>query len=503
MTTSITVAGWTTTNKVPGFYGRVISPSGRASAGGFLFTLLLIGSISSSGTLTANTEVADVFSVEDANTKAGPGSELSRMAAAALRIPGVRVKIASPAVSGGAAATFTITITVGTAAVSTYTFRIAGKSYSVVFSASDTVTTAAGKLKAIINADNDCPFTADNSSGVLTGTCKTLNARGNNYYIAQDTSQLTSGGFAAALAGGTPVTGGIVPCTGGAGTEDVTTLTTTLTPGLYDYIASAVNDATNLGRFKTYMQAKSAPTEMRNEQLIFGTNGTLSAATTLSTTTATVNFTQFEHLWDLYGETHPSENAAAHAADRCTNEISNPSPRYMNRPINGSAPHSQTADIPTNAIADTALNNGVSPVSTINGIKCVVRAVTTYSLVAAGVNDYRCLDVANVTMSFYVLRSFALIWNTDVSVNYQYVIDDPDPESAAPVPDAAIYPSLWNGIMLTELRKWEKLGWVYDVSNHLPETIYDSSTRRLLFNCPVFATPGLYQIGGNVRQVAA
>jgi hypothetical protein len=328
-------------------------------------------------------------------------------------------------------------------------------------------------------------------------------ARGYLHIVFHDTSGLGAGGFTVTLAGGTAVTGGGVPLTGGSGTEDVSNLLTTLTPGLYELIGASTNDTTNLGRWKTYLNAKAAATEGRLESLVFATNGSLvSTATAISTSTTNCNFTRFNHLWMPNSEGHPSRIAAVFAADRSVTEQSNPSPRYMNEPLPGIPVYSQLADVPTTSIADTALNNGVTPIGLRNGAATVIRGITTYCLNGSQPDD-RALDISNQSMSDYAYKSFAQIWNDDISVNFLYVIDEPDLESGAEVSGLAIYPSLWNNILIEQLRLWEKRGWVYDVSNHLPETIYDSSTKRLLFNCPVYATPGLYQIGGNIRQVAS
>jgi phage tail sheath gpL-like len=344
---------------------------------------------------------------------------------------------------------------------------------------------------------------AASPAAVCTATCKTAGIRGNQHIVFHDTSGLGAGGFTVTLAGGTAVTGGGVPLTGGSGTEDVSNLLTTLTPGLYELIGASTNDTTNLGRWKTYLNAKAAATEGRLESLVFATNGSLvSTATAISTSTTNCNFTRFNHLWMPNSEGHPSRIAAVFAADRSVTEQSNPSPRYMNEPLPGIPVYSQLADVPTTSIADTALNNGVTPIGLRNGAATVIRGITTYCLNGSQPDD-RALDISNQSMSDYAYKSFAQIWNDDISVNFLYVIDEPDLESGAEVSGLAIYPSLWNNILIEQLRLWEKRGWVYDVSNHLPETIYDSSTKRLLFNCPVYATPGLYQIGGNIRQVAS
>jgi phage tail sheath gpL-like len=499
--TQITVTGLTPTNKAPGFYARVISPSGRSSSAAFLLTLLLVGLKTSGGSLTADTGVVEVFSEEEADTYAGAGSELACMVYDALQITGVRIKIATPTAAGGAVAgACTITFT-GTPAAGTFRWRAGGDSFEILTSASDTLTTIAAKVAAAQAAKSRNPITGTSSVGVATLTCKTAGARGNQHIVFIDTSGLPAG-LNAALAGGTAVTGGGVPLTGGSGNEDVTNLTTTLTPGLYDILAVAQNEVTNLGRWKTYLNAKAAATEMRLEALVFSTNGSYSAAVTISTNTTNCNFTRFNHLWMLNGETHPSRVAAVFGAIRSVTEQSDPSPRYMFTELTGVKPHSQSADVPINSVIDGALNNGVSPITTKDGVACVARGITTYCLNGAAPDD-RALDINTQSMPDYALKALALIWNTDVAVNYVRVMDNPDLESAEDIPERTIYPNLWNDIMIRELKTWEKNGWVTEVDTHLPTTIFNDTADRLMFECPIFPSRGNYQAGGNIRQVSA
>src|ERR1700733_14296779 len=93
------------TDKGPGFYGQTLYGVGALSLSSIPTVLLLVGLMANTGgTLVPDTAVVDCTSTDDADTFAGAGSELARMAYAALNIPGVAIQLAAPAIPSGAVA---------------------------------------------------------------------------------------------------------------------------------------------------------------------------------------------------------------------------------------------------------------------------------------------------------------------------------------------------------------------------------------------------------------
>ena len=122
----IVVAGFSPTNKTPGFHGATISPAGRSSSSAFRKKVLLVGLLGATGaTATVNT-VYDIFQESDAD-RFGARSELRRMCATALRVEGVTLKAIAVADPSGSPAAATATITIG----GTWTAAWTAKAFSI------------------------------------------------------------------------------------------------------------------------------------------------------------------------------------------------------------------------------------------------------------------------------------------------------------------------------------------------------------------------------------
>ncbi len=497
---AITILGFASTDKVPGFVGETVYGAGAISLGSIPIKLLCVGGISTDGDLTPDTEVRQIFSAGDAETAAGAGSELYGMLANALMVPGVRIFAATATEAGGAAAA-TGTITVGGtwSSAGTFVYRIGGIYVSGTILGTDSVTTAGDAIEAAINAVAACPVTASNSSGTVTLTAKTKGARGNMLYVAQDATQLPSG-CTSTLAGGTAVTGGITPLSGGSGSENVTTLLATLYAGTYDMQAWAIADATNLGRIKAQLVAKAGPLENRLEHAVFGANGTYAAAKSLAQTTC--NAERMQCVWQLYGETHPSATAASMAAVRVQYMQATPNPNFDGVVLQGVAPQSQRADWAIRATQQAALDAGVTPIVTTEGDLTsaqVVRAITTHCLDGSN-PDYRTLDVSDATVPDYARRYLDLYWTTSYVVANPYVRADPTSEERDP-PAGVATPSRWNSQVSTILQELEGAlvltGTRTTAGQPLSE--FDATAKRIMSAVPTFRLPHQHAIGVSIR----
>jgi phage tail sheath gpL-like len=133
-----------------------------------------------------------------------------RLALAAWRGHGgaVPTYIMLEALSGGVAATRTVTFTATTPAQGTIALYIAGRLYEVsVAGSEETATTIAENAVAVINADAQSAFTAGNSEGVVTLTAKDTGVYGNSISVhlnaRQDLGEVLPSGVTCVIANGT------------------------------------------------------------------------------------------------------------------------------------------------------------------------------------------------------------------------------------------------------------------------------------------------------------
>lgn len=500
---SIIILGFGPQDKIPRFAGETKYGAGPISAGSIPITLLLVGlKADGAGTMTEDTDVLDVFSSDEADTYAGAGGELATMARAALQVPGIRVKIAAPSpANGAAAAEATITIAGTWTTGGQWAYRIAGEPVSDGIAASDTPTTVATAIAAKVNSKAYLGASATSAAGVVTLTWKTSGVRGNKALLFQDASQLPSG-CTSTLAGGTEVTGGGVPFASGSGTEDVSTLLTTLYPGRYHRMAAAQTDATNAGRWKSQLIAKAGPLEGRMEHAVGAMNGTLVAAQSIAKTT--LNEHRYQIVWQLNGESHPSVVAAAMAAIRVQHEQATPNSKYDDVILPGVAPQSQRADWANNATLQAALESGLTPLITDEGdltTARVCRAITTHCLNGTD-PDFRTFDVADAVVPDYCRDAARLLYLTDFLPNNPYVRDNPSAEERDP-PAGVATPLRWNQEVIAlgrELVAQNILERVGTATDDTPYSEYDRTAKRIMTAWPVVRLPHQHQLGVSVRQ---
>lgn len=405
---SIQVLGLSPTDKVPGVY-----PEGRfgtkgVNAASIPKYLLIVGQKISAGSATEDTEIFTINTPADAKTKFGKGSVGALMGALKEQYPDVNMKgIALPADPGsGAAATMTITYVGNVGTAGKWKYRLNGKLYEVTVAAGSTPTQSAVAAKAIFNQDQDCPFSADNSSGVLTLTCKTLGDVGNLFVLHELKDEVPTT-QTSTIAGGTALSNGGVPGVNGAGTVSVANAILAIGSGHFDRIVSQPSDATNGGRWKTLLAAQELPVANNRMQVIACTNGTGSAANTLASASYNEERCQLVHM--KYGEAHPAMMAAELACMRLSREQIDPGASMDDLTFKVCIGHQFVADIPDHATQVTALDNGVTEVSTKNGKAYVVRSITTKCLDGA-TPFYATLDTSEVTCTDFVIDSLVLHW---------------------------------------------------------------------------------------------
>jgi phage tail sheath gpL-like len=506
---SIVIAGFTSAYKVPGVVMETIFGAGELSNGSAPLKCLVVGLKGSSGSITNDGTPQLALSVDDVNALVQPGGEAARMAYQALREPGVQLYIACPTPAVGptaATATVTITSTPPHASTGEWRYRVSGVTVSGATSTTATQNDIATAIAAAFNARTDLPVTANAVANVVTLTVKNAGVRGNQYILFQDTTELPST-ITSVIAGGATVTGGGKLFTGGAGTEDVTTLLTNISSNEYARIAFAQNDTTNLPIIETWLNDQSAWDVGILQNAVVALNTDLSAATTLAT--VTLNAERIQLLAMQNGESHPSEMAARWASHRSVFEQIDPaaSSQYNGFALTGIAPQTQDADRWTTAEQDTLLNNGVTPVTTNdNGEAVIVRSITTKCL-TDNVPDFRTLGTERASAPDFVRRGLYLLGVSFLAQNPR-VQDDPAQGERPPKPGVA-FPALWTKVMTKYAYDLAEgaanvvssgLPVITDVANNLPFSQFDPIANRIMFVFPCEVANGNHQLGGQVRQ---
>ncbi len=495
----ITIVGFTTDDKVPGPYGETKYGQGRISVGSLPVYCFVAGNMTT-GTATPDTGVKDVFSQDEAAAFFGARSEAANMCYAALEIEGVTLKaLAVTEAAGGVAATLTATFGGSWTEDGDVTLWLDGKPFTITVLSTDTPSQAATKLANKIASDARLPMSAAPAAAVVTATVANKGIRGNDYIAVKDLSKAPAG-LTLALAGGTALTGGAVPFSGGTGADDITNALVTLDTDQYDRVAFAANDTTNADRLRDAINSKAGPLKGLLEHFVFTRTRTLTTATSFSQTD--LNEYRGMVLWIENCETHPSKISAQFAALRSITEGADPNPSYDDVVLPSVCAQKFKVDWSTHTTQKTALNVGVSPIRTDRDGKCrIVRAITAHSLNGAA-PDYRTYDVGEAVVPDRIRVEAALYWTTEFKVANPFV--GPDPAGGKQPEPGVGTPTNWNASLMSEvLRPAERNKWIMDVDSHPPVTEYDAAAKRLMSAIPHVVRPRQHQIGISSRQLAA
>jgi phage tail sheath gpL-like len=507
---SITIVGFDSTNKIPGFFGETVYNAGPVTAGSIPILLLITGTQLSTGTATPNQDVLFVTSQTDADTFWGAGSEMAVQAQGALQTLGVTLWGASTAEAGGSAAsTATITVTGTWSTPGTWTGRVDGVLVQANALATDTIQTFATSIAAAINSVREISVVAVVGAAtayVVTLTRKSKGARGNQGALYQVVAGLPSG-MTVAIAGGAAMTGPGLHFTGGSGVDSVATLLASVIQATqFDRIAFAQNDATNAGLWHTFLNNQAAPlTGILQHGICCVTGSTFSAVVSLAQ--ATLNAERIELCWQNDGETIPSFIAATFAAKRCAAEQNDPDSSFDGAILPGVAPQSQKSDWPNVATQIAALNSGVTPITTnASNQPVIIRAITTHSQDANGNPQYTTLDTSQAIVPDFVRLTARLYYTSVIKPGNPRVGPDPDP-SARKAPSGILTPSLWRQQITGQLLLLEQDSPPILLPGSTAATPvvaeYDPVAKRIMSIMPVTPCPIDHQIGVSVRNVTS
>lgn len=493
---AIIIPGLTNSFKVPGAWRETKYGTGNNSIGSIPVKLVITGNKTTAGSATPDQDIIQIFSEEDADTYLGEGSEAAMQCYAALAIAGVTLYAAPVAENGSAvAASLTVTIAGAWTSGGTVTIYLAGRAIQATANIGDSVTTVATALKDAINGTARLPFTATSALGVVTITVRSKGVRGNDYICRKDLSAAPTG-LICTLAGGSALTGGMVPFAGGTGADDVTTVLSLLATDVYDIQAWAQNDTTNAGLIKTALVAEAGPLIMHLEHAVFAKTRTLSAANTFAS--STLNAYRCSCIWLENSESAPSFVAAQAAAARSVIIGDNPNFRFDNYVLPTVAPQSQKSDIPLTGELNAALNSGVTPLTTLrDGTVKIVRAIQSHCLNGSA-PDYRTLDWGDVDVPDAASKRLGVRWDAHSEAN---PVAGPDPAEGEETPASGItYPQLWNSDVVDELKDMVDEGLVLSFTAN---SEWNDDANRIMTAANIKVRPQNHAVGISVRQQAA
>lgn len=496
---AIVIPGFVDSDKVPGSVLETVYGRGKQSIGANQVLLLVTGNKLTAGTATPDQDMNQIFSETDADNYYGAGSEIATQCYAALQIPGVTLFGApvAEAASSPASATLTVTIAGTWTSSGTLTIRLAGRKVSIAVGAADSVTTVAANLSAGINGLPRLPMSAAPSVGVVTVTVLSKGTRGNDYVCASDLSS-SPPGLTVALAGGSALTGGVTPFSGGAGADSVANVLALLTTQVWDFQAWAQADATNAALIKAQLESQAGPLLQHPGFVVFGKNRSVATAISFAQTTLNEQLACVVHM--VNGESSPAVMAAQLAAIFSVNVGANPNTRFINTVMPTIAPQSQRADIPGRSTLNALLNASVSPLITINGAVQLVDAIQTHSLNGSA-PDFRTYHVGDVFVPIRVSKELGLQWGIFSAAN-PYAGPDPT-DGQQPAPEGTATPTLWVADATALLKTFEAQNWLQDVDLNPVIAEWNTTSKRIMSAVPNVVRSQNISTGISVRQTAS
>jgi phage tail sheath gpL-like len=502
MASLIVIDGLTADDKTPGGYAETKYGQGRVSIGAGAVKCLLIGYMLAAGSATVDSSVDQIFGQAEADALYGARSQLSSMAAAAFRAVGEGgVELwGAPTAEAGAAVTADIDITVGGAWSTNgwFDLYVGGRRHQIVVGATDNIAAVVARIESEIEKDPHAPWAVTDASPVATIVTQNKGAHGNQYYVAVDMKHAPAGLTVVPEGSEVAGTGGLYPMINGAGDPTMTTLLGLLEAEEYDIIVHGVNDATSLAAVEAHVDAQAISTIGHLEHVVCATNAAYATAIGLSATT--LNAYRVCMLWDEYQEAHPCEWAAEFGAIRASREGTSPWQNYIGEELTAAKPKRYGPAVATHAELKAALNNGLSPVTTVNGVCKIVRPIVTHCLNGTS-PDYRCYDLPDAVVPDRINKELLASWAAFAAANPSVQADPTEGEN---VPSGVAYPALWNTQVYSDMLTWQNENlWIMDVDEYPPTSGWDSDSKRIVTAAPCVVRPVNAQGAISVRQIAS
>ncbi len=317
---------------------------------------------------------------------------------------------------------------------------------------------------------------------------------GNGTHVLNTTHTWT--GVAALANGG-------VPFMFGAGTDDMQDALDATASITNDYVGLACNDVTNVGKVETAINAKAAFDVGRLEQYVAARTRGLTDAIALGQ--AGMNDQLGTCAWVQNHVEHPSLVAARLAAHFSVTDGAQPNTNFDDDILPGAAPQFRDADVANRSTLKSALNNGITPLVTVDGKLQIVCAICSRSL-NGSTPDYRTFDHGDVAVPIRIRKELVQLgrdMKDKTKGNNQWC--GPDPEEGL-APEGTLTPAYWNGRVQQKLKLWEEsqFNWLTAVDQNLPQSEYQAGPpARIMSIIPTVVKPKNHQLGLRVRQTAA
>jgi phage tail sheath gpL-like len=495
----IVIPGFTTSDRVPGAVTLTVYGNGLQSIGSAPLLCAVMGNLLVGGTATPDSSVIPIYSTNDADTSFGAGAEISTMCYAALANENIALFGIPVAIPSGTpvAASLVMTITGTWTTGGTVAIRLGGIALQINVGAGDTVTQVAAAIASAINNVPRIPFVGTAALGVATATVLNKGVRGNDYVGAVDLSKAPAG-LIFTFTGGSVLTGGITPFSGGTGADNVVAALAILATKTWDFQAWAQRDSTNAGLINAQLTQQAGALVAHPGFAVFAQGRSTSASITFSQTVLNQQLACVVHHTNT--ETPPHVMAAFVAGLFSTTAGANPNMRYVGAECPPIAPQSQSADIPTRATLNALLNAGVTPLTTKNGKVVIVDAICSHSLNGSS-QDLRTYHVGDVFTPIRIQKELAALWDVTAAVN-PYAGPDPSP-GQNPLPVGNISPQRWLAIVNKALLDYQDRNWLQDVENHPAVAAWDPEAKRIMTAVPEIVRSQNIQMGLIGNQTAA
>ncbi|MBX9269128.1 phage tail sheath C-terminal domain-containing protein [Chromobacterium violaceum] len=334
----------------------------------------------------------DVFSDEQAAQAFGRGSNAHLMARAAINAnPYLQLTVIGvDDAAAGTAASGSFTFSGPAAAAGVLSLFIGAARVDVAVAAGDDAAKIAANAQAAIAKLSDLPVTATAAKEVLTLAARHKGSIGNGITVkAQE--QIAGLGVTPAQA---------FQLKGGAGEPDLVPVLGAVVSGGHQIIASPFTGDAALTALRNHLDFVSGPLEQRGAIGVIATTGALADASALS---AKLDSGRITAAWYRGSAKLPADIAAAYAAVIASEE--DPA-----RPLNTLELKGldvvDLASRTSRTEQENALYNGVTPLEVGAGDRVqIVRAISTYTKDAQGVDDVSLLDITTIRTLDYVRKA--------------------------------------------------------------------------------------------------
>lgn len=360
--------------------------------------MLIIGQKIAAGTIAEKVPTA-VFSDVEAQTYFGAGSMAHLMTRAAIKAnPYLDLTVvALNDAAAGVAATGTATFTGPATSGGVLTLFIGNAKVEIAVADEETAAQIAAALVAEIGDHPDLPVTAAAGEApnthVVTFTAKNKGLCGNDIGLGYELTNASGVGVV------------IVAMATGATDPDIQDALTAVLAEQYEIIVTPFNNQTAMGTLTDHLDLVSGPMEQRPAVAVYGMNGALATATTLS---GQVNHGRALSAYLRYTaatkrKSMPYEIAAGIGSVMALEE--DPARPLNTLEVKGLAVP-DIADRLSRTEQESLLYNGITPLEVGPGEKVqIVRAISTYINNAQGVPDISLLDITTIRTLDYVRKA--------------------------------------------------------------------------------------------------